>query len=475
MVIEAEATQLKDKSSLLSTPRARVIKNVVCPFCACLCDDLEIAITMTGPLPRVAEGTIVEALNACRIGHTKFMKLRDEFRILQPELRSGPDKSQVKQVSLEEAVKAAAKILAEAKRPVIYGLASTSNEANVKALELAEVSGAVVDNTSSVCHGPGILAMQRVGIGTCTLGKIKNYSDVIVYWGCNPVAAHPRHTRRYSQFIEGMFRKLEGRKVYHIDVRPTRFSEQSTNFLQVNPGEDYELFQAVRALLRGVQPRGSAVAGVPMRQVREFASTLKEAEFVTIFFGLGLTQSFGKDHNVIAAIDLTADLNHYTKAVIMPMRGHFNVTGCNHVSVWTTGYPFSVSIERGAPYYMPGETSAVDCLARGEADALFAVAADPAASFPAACLRQMLKIPVITLDPKRSVTTEISDVVIPSAYVGIEADGVQTAYRMDGIPLQLHKVIDPPNGLRGDDEILDMMVREVCRLKGIKRYESEMP
>jgi hypothetical protein len=46
---------------------------------------------------------------------------------------------------------------------------------------------------------------------------------------------------------------------------------------------------------------------------------------------------------------------------------------------------------------------------------------------------------------------------------------------MDGIPLQLHKVIDPPNGLRGDDEILDMMVREVCRLKGIKRYESEMP
>jgi len=401
---------------------------------------------MTGPLPRVPEGTIVEALNACRIGHTKFLKVRDEYRIYKPELRSGSNKSEVKQVTLEEAVKAAAKILAEAKRPVIYGLASTSNEANVKALELAEVSGAVVDNTSSVCHGPGIEAVQRVGIGTATLGKIKNYSDLIIYWGCNPVAAHPRHTRRYSQFIEGLFQQVEDRKVYHIDVRPTRFTDQVTNSIIVEPNKDYELLQAIRAMLN------------------------ESAKFVTIFFGLGLTQTHGKDHNVSAAIDLTADLNHHTKAVIMPLRGHFNVTGSNHVSTWTYGYPFSVSLEQGSPYYMPGETSAVDVLVRGEADAFFAIAADPAASFPMAAVKEMMKIPVIILDPKRCATTEIADIIIPSAYVGIEADGVQTAYRMDGIPLQLDKIVDAPPGIKGDDQILDMMVREVCRLKGIKRY-----
>jgi len=402
------------------------------------------------------------------MGHTKFLRVRDEHRILKPEIRSGPDKSEVRQVSLEEAVR---EILAEAKRPLIYGLACTSNEANVKALELAEVAGAVVDNTSSVCHGPGIEAVQRVGIGTCTLGKIKNYADVVVYWGCNPVAAHPRHTRRYSQFVSGLFRAEGDRKVFHIDVRPTRFSDQVTGFLQVNPGEDYELLAVVRALIRGHDVRRESVAGVPMRQVRELAAALKNAEFVVIFFGLGLTQSRGKDHNVTAAIDLVAELNFHTKAVIMPMRGHFNVTGSNHVSVWTFGYPFAVSLEWGAPYYMPGETSAVDCLARGEVDALFAVASDPAASFPAPCLEHMLRIPVIALDPKRSATTEIADVVIPSAYVGIEADGVQTAYRMDGIPLQLRKVVDPPPGILSDDKILDMIVREVCRLKGIKRYK----
>ncbi len=460
----------KEQGTILSPPRTRIIKHVICPFCGSLCDDIEIAVTMTGPLPRVPEGTIVEALNACRMGHTKFLKVRDEHRIYIPEIRSGPKKEQVQQVSLKEAVKTAAKILANAKRPLIYGLASTSNEASVKALELAEVSGAIIDNTSSVCHGPGIEAVQRVGIGTCTLGKIKNYSDVIVYWGCNPVAAHPRHTRRYSQFIDGMFREVEDRKVYHIDVRPTRFSDQVTHPLQVTPNKDYELIQALRALLRGHELQVSEVAGIPMRQIREFVAHLKDAEFVTIFFGLGLTQTHGKDHNVSAAIDLVADLNHYTKAVIMPMRGHFNVTGSNHVSTWTYGYPFSVSLEKGAPYYMPGETSAVDALVRGEVDALFAIAADPGASFPAPAVKEMMKIPVIILDPKRCVTTEIADVALPSTYVGIEARRVQTAYRMDGIPLQLSKVVDPPKGVHDDDEILDMIIREVCKLKGIKRY-----
>lgn len=462
----------KDTDAILATPRSRITKHVICPFCGCLCDDIEVAVTMTGPLPRVPEGTIVEALNACRIGHTKFLKVRDEFRIYSPELRLGPDKSEIKQVSLQEAVKEAARILASAKRPVIYGLASTSNEANVKALELAEVSGAIVDNTSSVCHGPGIEAVQRVGIGTCTLGKIKNYSDVIVYWGCNPVAAHPRHTRRYSQFIEGLFRQVEDRKIYHIDTRPTRFTDQVTHSIIVEPNKDYELLQAVRALIRGHELQASQVAGVPMRQIREFANDLKTAQFTTIFFGLGLTQTHGKDHNVTAAIDLTADLNKHTKAVIMPMRGHFNVTGSNHVFTWTYGYPFSLSLEQGAPYYMPGETSAVDVLARKEADALFAIAADPAASFPSPALKHMMNIPVISLDPKRCATTEIADVVIPSAYVGIEADGVQTAYRMDGIPLQLDKILDAPPGIISDDQILDMIIREVCRIKGIKRYSS---
>ena len=94
-------------------------------------------------------------------------------------------------------------------------------------------------------------------------------------------------------------------------------------------------------------------------------------------FGLGLTMSRGKARNVEAAIKLVQDLNKRTKFLILPMRGHFNVTGAETVFTWQTGYPYAVDFSHGYPWYNPGETSAVDVLRRGDADAALIVASDP--------------------------------------------------------------------------------------------------
>ena len=53
----------------------------------------------------------------------------------------------------------------------------------------------------------------------------------------------------------------------------------------------------------------------------------------------------------------------------------------------------------------------------------------------------------------------MADVVIPSAIVGIEIEG--TAYRMDRVPLPLKKVVQPPNGILSDEEILSKILKEV--------------
>jgi len=45
----------------------------------------------------------------------------------------------------------------------------------------------------------------------------------------------------------------------------------------------------------------------------------------------------------------------------------------------------------------------------------------------------LAKIPVIQIDPYENPTTLISEVVIPCAIAGVEAEG--TAYRMDGMAL----------------------------------------
>ncbi|MHA2273369.1 MAG: hypothetical protein ACXACI_16040, partial [Candidatus Hodarchaeales archaeon] len=34
-----------------------------------------------------------------------------------------------------------------------------------------------------------------------------NRSDLIIYWGANPIHAHPRHLSRYSLFPRGYFRE----------------------------------------------------------------------------------------------------------------------------------------------------------------------------------------------------------------------------------------------------------------------------
>ena len=102
-----------------------------------------------------------------------------------------------REVEWEEAVAEAAAILSASDSPLIYGLSSSASEAQRKAVALADRVGAVIDSTSSVCHGPGGLAMQAVGEPTCTLGEVRDRADLLVFWGCNPDASH-RVTSRAS-------------------------------------------------------------------------------------------------------------------------------------------------------------------------------------------------------------------------------------------------------------------------------------
>jgi formylmethanofuran dehydrogenase subunit B len=57
----------------------------------------------------------------------------------------------------------------------------------------------------------------------------------------------------------------------------------------------------------------------------------------------------------------------------------------------------------------------------------------------------------------------MSKVVIPVATAGIEAEG--TAYRMDGVPLRLSKMVEPHEGVHSDKEVLEMIIERVRALK----------
>lgn len=474
-----------------------VITSVTCPVCGTLCDDIEIV---------VENNVIKDVRNACAIGAAKFLNY-SIHRQLKPLVRKN---GELVEASLNEAVTKAAKILSDATYPILYGWSCTSCEAIRVGLELAEEIGGVIDNTSSVCHGPSILSIQDVGIASCTLGQLRHRADLIFYWASNPWSTHPRHIERYTTFSEGRFQKsawkgyfsrLSGvlsrrrlqravnlvlrrdvsstpktvhrlpytmfqkkRKMVVVDVRKTRTAEAADYFLQVEPNKDYELFQALRMLVQDKELDVNEVAGVPVEILEEVADVMLGCELGVFFFGLGLTMGRGKLRNVDSAISLTRDLNQRTKFLIMPMRGHFNVTGVNIVFTWQTGYPYAVDFSHGYPRYNPGETSAIDILSRGEADAGLIVASDPVAHFPAEAAKHLVRNPLIAIDPEVTPTSLMADVVIPPAFAGIETGG--TAYRMDHVPLPLKKVVEPPRTCLPDAEILRRILKKVRRLRG---------
>jgi formylmethanofuran dehydrogenase subunit B len=429
-----------------------VITDALCPFCGCMCDDLTIV---------TEDNKIIEAKHACKLGSAKIM---GHHRIKTPMMRTDKNDN-FKEVSYEEAINETAKILVNSKRPLLYGWASALCEVHKKGILLTEEVGGIIDNTASVCHGPSTLAVHEKGLPTSTLGQIKNRADVVVFWGSNPVQAHPRHMGRYSVFAKGFFsdKGRRGRKIIVADVRKTETANIADEYIQVQQGSDYLVISALRAILSGhadVVP--DAVGGVPKEQLVKLVDTLKAAKFGAVFFGMGLTQSQGRYKNIDNAISLITELNSFTKYVIMPMRGHYNVTGFGQVCSWETGFATAVDFARGIPYYNPGETAANDLLLRKEADAAMIIAGDAGAHFPANSVRHLAKIPVVQIDPYWNPTTEVANVVIPTAVCGIEVEG--TAYRMDGVSLRFRKMIEPTHPT--DIEVLERITERVREIRG---------
>ena len=425
------------------------VDHVVCCFCGCVCDDISVT---------VEKDRITQAKNACVLGKAWFLSHGEPSTLPAVRIEGRP-------ATLEEGIEVAAQYLTKARYPFIYGLSSTSCEAQRKSVALAEAIGGCIDCCTSVCHGPSGMALQGVGEPTCTLGEVKNRADLVVYWGSNPGESHPRHMARYAVTPKGMFvpEGRKGRTVVLIDVRKTVSARAADIFLQIRPGKDFEALWALQALVNGQSLDEGAVegTGLTLAQLTDLADRMMQCKFGVLFVGQGLTQTRGRHFNTSAAFLLVRALNRHAKFALMPMRGHGNVTGVDNVLAWQTGYPFGVNFSLGYPRFNPGEYTVVDVFSRLEADAALVVAADPAASLPGGAVRRMAEIPTIVLDTHESETTKIARIAFITATAGIHVEG--TIYRMDSIPIRMRKVLE--SSYPSDEEVLGRLLSRVKELK----------
>lgn len=404
-----------------------------CTGCSLLCDDIEVALT---------EGRLSHVKNLCRKGYAHFQSAFTE--------RTDPVIDGEK-ATFDQAISRAAEILKNAKSPLLYGWSNCTLEAQAVGIKLAEKLGATIDDTSSFCQGILVERILDGRIPTCTLNDVRNYADTSIFWGADPSNSHPRHLSRFSYYPRGEKRQKsyeEERTCIAVDVRRSATADICSNYyFRVPPGGDADFMEAVLAVLDGKIPKVA-----DKKKMIELGTILRKTEYGVIFPGLGMIYSMQDRMELFQR--LLERLNEITTFKVIPMVGHYNMRGFNELLREKTGFINRVSFRGGSAVHGPEHgviAAAKSC------DAALVIGSDPLSALPMATARALAAVPMIVIDPHRSLAADAARVVIPSAISGLEAGG--TAVRMDGVRLRFEPILK--TDLLTDEQILTKITEAI--------------
>src|SRR4051812_41245460 len=139
--------------------RLTVLEPVTCLLCGCLCDDLKVT---------AQEGRVREIENGCEFSDEWLRRDRP------PMATSAVAETKGISISAGEGVRRAAELLLAAKAPIVLGLSFSTNETAQAALALADEVGAAIELGDRRASLAKVLAFQRVGRVSATLGEVKN-------------------------------------------------------------------------------------------------------------------------------------------------------------------------------------------------------------------------------------------------------------------------------------------------------------
>jgi formylmethanofuran dehydrogenase subunit B len=397
---------------------ARIVENAVCLGCGCACDD--IAVVIEG-------GRIVEARNACPLGLRWFGD-----GSLPGAVLGG------RSAAIEDVIGEIAELLRSARSPLVYLAPDLTSEAQRAAVAVADQLHAFVDGVTSATAPEGILAAQRRGRASATLGEIRNRADVLVFWAVDPALSYPRFQSRYAPNPRGVHvpNGRADRTVIAVDVGTQRGPDDADVRIQMTPEEEQLFLASLRAYLAGRTLGGAPIVA----RVIDLATRLNRAKYAVIVTDAesapATTTPTMRADSLIA---LTQSLNATTRGSLCTLRAGGNRNGADMVLTWQTGFPMAVDFSRGAPKYTP-EDATLARLARGAIDAVLLVGAT--AALPSAVVSALLGVRTIAIGPRASESAIDASIRIDTGVASIHESGI--AFRTDDIPLPLHAVLPTP-------------------------------
>ncbi len=363
---------------------------MVCTGCALLCDDVEIG----------ENG----CRHACRIGDAHITSTNQ----IDPMVNQSP-------VDMDAAIKSAAEILVSAEKPVFVGFGNSVTEAQATGIELAEKVGAEI----KTFHTDIFDDILDGRVKTCTLPEVRDYADVIIFLGCDPMNTHPRLLSRYAYYPRGEKRQHgweEDRTAITIDLRFSHTASICKEAYTIDPNRQIEFMDALMDALSNKVPKTT----YDKKRILKLAGTLKKAEFGVIFAGTGASAP-PRD----AIIRLMDRLNESSDFRLLPLAPGYNLR--------------SIAEQLRQLHNRPGDdgdggsdsSSGGSGMDLHEADCILCLGFDLMNSLPAHGINGKM----IVIDPNETLTSRYADVVIPCAAGGIDCAG--SAVRMDGETVEI--------------------------------------
>jgi formate dehydrogenase major subunit len=360
---------IEDKTVLAHGAPERFTRTT-CPYCGTGCE-MRVGTRgdrMVQSLP-VLEAPVSQG-HLCVKGRYAFEFVQAEDRVTEPMLR---ESGEWRRVSWPEATRFVARELArirDAHGPDAIGVLSSAratNEENYVAQKFARVVLGTnnVDCCARVCHAPTAAAMAAaLGTGAAT----NSFDDIEVartflVCGANPTEGHPVVGARIRQAV------LAGAKLIVIDPRKTELARLATCHLQVRPGGNVPLLNAMahvivkegladaaflagrvtdvdefRAFIEDFSPESvQAATGVAPEEVRAAARLYATHGPAMQFHGLGTTEHSQGTDGVTCLVNLALLTGNFGKhgSGVNPLRGQNNVQGAAHMGcepAHLTGY-----------------------------------------------------------------------------------------------------------------------------------------
>ncbi len=482
-----------------------------CSYCGVGCGiiankDAKGAITVKGdPDHPVNKGML------CSKGMNLHHVVQDKSdRILYPEMRWSKNHER-QRVSLDQALDRAAAVFSTIIKKYgpdsvgfyVSGQCLTEEYYLVNKLAKGFIGTNNIDTNSRLCMSSAVVGYkQALGEDTVPITyEDIELADCFMIAGANPAWCHPILFRR----IEAHKENNPNTKIIVVDPRRTQSCDIADLHLQILPGTDVELYNAIarrlmdrkkidksfianhtdnfEALKKALQATSLAesakICGITVAEIKKAASYIADAKGFITLWAMGLNQSSIGVNKNNALLNLSLITGHIGK----PGSGPFSLTGqpnamggrevggmanllAAHKDLANDDHRREVANFWGGKEIgsKPGLTATemFDALEDGKLKAIWIICTNPLVSLPNSnkVERALKKAKFVIVQDisHRSETTEYADLILPAAGWA-EKEGTMT--NSERRITYLNKVIDPPGEALPDAEILWNFARKM--------------